>query len=96
MHGLTESLSEQHETKSFRFFSHYPFFQRPLSGPQDSFENDALVFFEANPDVTTFSRVEEIDGEPFLRNAVALRMAESCVACHNAHPESPKKNWGGW
>ncbi len=93
MHGLTESLSEQHETKSFRFFSPYPFFQRALSGPQDKFENEALLFFEANPDVATFSRVEEIDGEPFLRNAVALRMTESCIACHNDHPESPRKDW---
>ena len=93
MHGLTESLSQHHHSKSFRFFSLYPFYDRPRSGPQDSFEEDALAFFHDNPDKNTFSRVEDIAGEPFLRNAVALRMGESCVICHNAHAESPKKDW---
>jgi adenylate cyclase len=28
-----------------------------------------------------------------LRYATARRMKESCVACHNTHPLSPKKDW---
>lgn len=93
MHGLTESLSRDHDSKNFRFFSRYPFFQRPKSGPQDSFEEAALAFFENNPDAMLFNQVEEIDGEPYMRNAVALRMAKDCVTCHNIHDDSPKRDW---
>ena len=33
------------------------------------------------------------DGIPVLRYAVADRMQKSCVACHNTHVDSPKKDW---
>jgi len=90
---LTESLNDQDSSRHFRFFSRWPFHQRENSGPQDSFEEEALTLFEEQAEAQTFSRVEEINGENILRYAVALRMGKSCIGCHNAHPESPKKDW---
>ena len=93
MHGLTESLTAAEDDRSFRFFSRYPFFQRPTSGPQNAFERDALAYFERRAAATSFSRVEEVGGERLMHYAVAVRMSEGCVACHNAHPDSPKTDW---
>lgn len=93
MHGLTESLTAEHHDRSFRFFSRYPFYQRQKSGPQDAFEREALAALESNADVATFNRVEGVDGERVVRYAQAIRMSESCVTCHNAHPDSPKRDW---
>ncbi|MGI9511129.1 MAG: ATP-binding protein [Geminicoccaceae bacterium] len=93
MHGLTESLTAEHQDRSFRFFSRFPFYQRELSGPQDDFEREALAFLERDASVATFHRVEEIDGERMMRYALAIRMSESCAACHNTHPDSPKRDW---
>ena len=60
----------------------------------DAFESAALIGLreagKANNSVT------EISGA-FLRRqirmAVPVVMGSGCVACHNAHPESPKKDW---
>jgi len=93
MHGLVEELSKEYGAKKFRFFSRYPLYLRPTSGPQDSFEEDALAFFEDDSSAQTFSRIEENNGERVLRYAIALRMTESCVRCHNTHVDSPKRNW---
>ena len=93
MHGLVEELSVTYDTSKFRFFSRYPLYLRPTSGPQDDFEEDALAFFEDQPDAQTFSRIEDFDGERMSRYAVAIRMTKSCVRCHNEHVDSPKRDW---
>ena len=40
-----------------------------------------------------FHQFVEIDGRQFLHYARAQLMKESCIRCHNAHPQSPKKDW---
>src|SRR5262249_3024979 len=41
-----------------------------------------------------FSRVEEVNGIETVRVALPDRMtSQTCVDCHNTHPDSPKKDW---
>jgi tRNA A-37 threonylcarbamoyl transferase component Bud32 len=75
-----------------RLFSNFPFATRRDGGPHDDFEREALRWLEKNPD-QPFHRFEEVQGRWSLRYAVARRMQESCVRCHNTHPESTKTDW---
>jgi hypothetical protein len=58
--------------------------------PKTKAEEDALKKLIANPatGVLTFE-----DGNQFKGLAVDIAIADSCVACHNAHPTSPKKDF---
>ena len=58
--------------------------------PKTKAEEDALKKLMANPatGMLTFE-----DGNQFKGLAVDLAIANSCVACHNAHPTSPKKDF---
>jgi serine/threonine protein kinase len=75
-----------------RLYSDFPFRDRPNGSPQDDFERDALYQLRENPDQPVY-RFEEAEGRPVLRYATARRMQETCVKCHNTHPNSPKKDW---
>ena len=58
--------------------------------PKTKAEEDALKKLMANPatGMLTFE-----DGKQFKGLAVDLAIANSCVACHNAHPTSPKRDF---
>lgn len=58
--------------------------------PKTKAEEEALKKLAANPGtgVLTFE-----DGKQFKGVAADLAIADSCVACHNAHPTSPKKDF---
>lgn len=58
----------------------------------DDFEQKAWSELVQNPD-KTISAYSERNGRQFIRVATVDRMEEGCVACHNAHPDSPKKDW---
>ncbi len=58
----------------------------------DRYQLEAWAFLTQNPS-GKFVRREMIDGRETLRVAVADKMKESCVACHNANPLSPKRDW---
>jgi adenylate cyclase len=75
-----------------RLYSDHPFRTRKDGGPKDNFEREALRRLTANPDQPYWS-FEEVEGRPSLRYTSARRMEESCVRCHNSHPDSPKKDW---
>ncbi len=75
-----------------RLYSDFPFPSRKDGGPSDSFEREALKRLREAPD-EPYHRFEEHQGRPTLRYATARRMKESCIQCHNTHPESPKTNW---
>jgi serine/threonine protein kinase len=75
-----------------RLYSDYPFLSRKDGGSRDDFERQALAALRANPD-QPFDRFEVYQGRASLRFAKARRMGETCVNCHNQHPQSVKKNW---
>ena len=75
-----------------RLYSDHPFRSRKDGGPNDDFEREALARLIGNPDDPYWS-FEDVEGRPSLRYATARRMEETCVRCHNTHPDSPKKDW---
>lgn len=75
----------------YRFVSDFPFAGRQPHN-LDAFEKDALARLRADP----AEPVIEVGGSLFNRSvrlATPIIMGETCVACHNSHPESPKKDW---
>ncbi len=58
----------------------------------DDFEQEAWQQLTQNPD-GRWSRRGKLDGRDVLRLAVADRMQQSCVNCHNSAAASPKKDW---
>src|SRR5262249_9717596 len=75
----------------FRFFSDYPFKNRPPHA-FDDFERRALESLRQN----SHARVSEVSGSVFdrrVRLATPIIMGAACVSCHNTHPDSPKRDW---
>jgi methyl-accepting chemotaxis protein len=90
IHDLSELLRERDTTISL--YSGFPFPNRS-DRRLDSFQQEAWEFLTANPD-EVFVTQDQRDGREIVRVAVADRMAnETCVGCHNAHPQSPKTDW---
>lgn len=89
---LADAISKKSTRTISRLYSDYPFPWRTEGGPQDLFEREALIELRKNPD-EPYYRFEDYLGQPYLRYAVADLLRESCVSCHNSHPESPKRDW---
>jgi serine/threonine protein kinase len=89
--GRRISAQSQHGVQ-VRLYSDFPFPSREGGGPRDDFEREALRQLRERPEEPYF-RFEEFLGRPALRYATARRMKESCVNCHNTHPESPCREW---
>ena len=76
-----------------RQYSEYPFKTQRDGGPRDDFERAALANLERQPSLPFFDYVDDGAGRPVLRYARARVMQESCVTCHNNHPDSGKTDW---
>lgn len=87
-----EYLNQHDKSVSVRLYSDYPFPWRADNRKLDDFQKDALVALRKDPS-KPFYRFENINGVNTLRFAQADRMLETCVACHNHYPGSPKTNW---
>lgn len=74
-------------------YSPYPFPWRAQDGGlKDQFAKDAWEFLSREPS-KSFSRFEDVNGVRVLRYATADVLRQSCVNCHNAHPQSPRVGW---
>lgn len=73
-------------------YSPYPFPWRKDGGLNDSFRSDAWEEIGKNPS-KPFFRVENYNGVASVRYATADLLRQSCVKCHNTHPQSPKVDW---
>ncbi|MCI0704675.1 MAG: protein kinase [Planctomycetia bacterium] len=91
---LGKTISERSETgMQVRLYSDYPWKFRKDGGPADDFERDALARLRENPEEPVYT-FEEYQGRPVLRYAVARRLRESCLGCHNKDTvNSPKLDW---
>jgi hypothetical protein len=90
---LGQQISDRSDTGvQIRLYSDYPFRARRNGGPRDDFERDALRRLRENPAEPVY-RFEDYKGRPSLRYATARLMQETCVHCHNTHPDSPKADW---
>jgi signal transduction histidine kinase/ActR/RegA family two-component response regulator len=68
--------------------SPFPWRKRVLG----QFELNAIAALRANA-TQPFTRVEDGPTGPTLRFASADIMLESCVNCHNSHPDTPRNDW---
>lgn len=94
---LTIDLGEHISQKSqsgmqVRLYSDFPFKSRKDGGPKDDFEQNALDYLRKHPD-ERFYRFEDYQGRLSLRYATARKMSDTCIRCHNAHPDSTKTTW---
>jgi len=88
---LGDLINRNNGNTQFRFFSDYPFKNRPPHA-FDEFEQQALESLRQNP----HSRVYGVSGSIFdrrVRLATPIIMGAACVSCHNSHPDSPKRDW---
>lgn len=76
----------------FSFVSDAPFLRRPRP-PLSEFQGEALKAFRRQDSAAEYWRVEDNGIASSLRFALPVRMEAGCVACHNAHPDSPVRNW---
>ncbi len=88
---LGQVISQQQGNISYRFVSDLPFANRP-SHDLDKFEAAALNRLRLDPsqDVT---EVHQVGFTNSFRYVTPVVMGETCVNCHNTHPESPKRDW---
>ena len=61
--------------------------------PNSDFERTGLVEILVNPD-RPYTEVTTVDGTPFFQALYPDRaVSQTCVGCHNAHPDSPKRDF---
>ena len=90
---LAGKLGQGDSGSQAALYSPYPFpWRQDRGGLRDRFARDAWRSLSQRPD-EPFYRMENKDGRYVLRYATADRMREACVGCHNAHPDTPKRDW---
>jgi hypothetical protein len=63
------------------------------NGPKTEFEQKGLLETLQNPE-RPYTEVVMHGGNSYLQAMYADRaVSQSCIGCHNAHPDSPKKNF---
>ena len=78
---------------SYEFLSDYPFAKRVVRS-LDQFEIEAIRAFRADPQRKTFTQLSGSGlGRSAYRLATPVYMRQSCVTCHNSHPDSPRRDW---
>lgn len=88
---LGQVISQQQANIGYRFISDYPFANR-RPHRLDTFESDSLAALRLKPD-QVLTKVNSSLLDTSVRFITPVIMGEACVACHNSHPESPKRDW---
>jgi signal transduction histidine kinase/CheY-like chemotaxis protein len=88
---LIQFLNSREVNASMRLVSEFPFPSRQARQLTD-FDQTALKRFTTTAE-KSFSAQFERGGQGVFEFAVPIRMGELCVACHNSHPDSPKRDW---
>jgi adenylate cyclase len=88
---LGRVISEQQQNIAYRFVSDFPFKNR-TPHVLDDFEANALTALRNHPN----QQLADVSWSIFsdrVRLIAPVIMGTACVSCHNAHPESPKRDW---
>ena len=88
---FSEFVADQGREMQMQLLSDYPFPWR-VRPPLGSFEASALEGFRQG-NFEDYYETFISEGESFFRYAAPVKMAESCVSCHNNHEETPKSDW---
>jgi methyl-accepting chemotaxis protein len=84
-------LLEQQDTQ-VKLYSGYPFPNRKYR-QLDDFQAQAWAFLTENP-TEKYVQMDYSNQQPILRVAISdLMVVDSCVDCHNTHPDTPKTGW---
>ncbi|NRA59492.1 MAG: diguanylate cyclase [Psychrobium sp.] len=76
-----------------RLYSPFPFPWRVKNiGTQDQFGEQAWQALNKNP-TQDYYKFEQVNGVQSLRYASADVMRQSCLNCHNNHPQTPFNQW---
>ena len=91
---LTERIGDAYPGSSARMFSEYPFQFRvgTADAELDPFEKEALTEFKRDPS-KPYSRLVQHDSGKVMHYIQPIIMEQSCVDCHNTHPQSTKTDW---
>jgi len=88
---LIQFLNSREVNASMRLVSEFPFPSRQSRQLTD-FDQTALQRFTSTAE-KSFSAQFALGEQEIFEFAVPIRMGELCVACHNSHPDSPKRDW---
>ncbi len=83
-------MNEVHPGSQTRVYGPFPLNQE--KGLADGFAREAWQALSAG-ESESFYRFDTLEGIPVLRIAVADRMRQGCVDCHNHHPMAQKRDW---
>jgi len=89
---LAEQISQSGLGGKAQLYSPYPFPWRKRKGLSDPFAKEAWKYLNKHKN-GVYSRFTTLDGVDVLRYGTADLMRESCVQCHNSHPDTPKSDW---
>ncbi|NOZ11423.1 MAG: methyl-accepting chemotaxis protein [Gammaproteobacteria bacterium] len=90
IHDLSDIL--KNEGTQVSLYSAYPFPNRKQR-KLDAFQSSAWEHLKKDPESVHLKK-EKLNGNTYLRIAIADRMvADTCVRCHNSHPQTPKNDW---
>ena len=89
---LAKEVGRRSDGFSVRLYSNYPFPWRRESAQLDAFEKRAIQELSYSPG-EPYYEFEKSRNEGYLRYATADLMRPDCVACHNTHPQTPKRDW---
>jgi len=88
---VSEQLGRSGDGYVTRLISPWPINKE--MGPKDSFENDGFASLARSPG-DPFVRTDTVEGRAVMRVLMAdVATSTSCVSCHNAHPQSPKRDF---
>jgi adenylate cyclase len=88
---LGRVVSEQQANIGYRFVSDHPFRNRTAHA-LDDFETKALAALRQDSS-RTLTDVSWSLLTDRVRHVTPILMGATCVGCHNAHPDSPKRDW---
>ncbi len=88
---LGRVVNEQQHNISYRFVSDYPFKGR-APHTLDDFETNALKVLREDPKQKPINVSASVFSDQ-VRFITPVIMGAPCVACHNTHPDSPKRDW---
>lgn len=89
---LSSFLARQPDHPSFEMISRHPFTHRPqreLSG----FSERAMTLLESGAKREHHEITQLENGQTRFDYAHEIRMEAECVACHNSHPQSSRRDW---
>ena len=89
--AVGELIVARQSQMTYRFGSDYPY-RGSGAKPLDEFEKRGMAELRRAPDLPVIES-QTSASVATLRYMSAVTMLPACVACHNTHPNSPKRDW---